>query len=179
MGQCLPSLPGLGGIFTSRRPIDTRLNRFPNQDCMLFDNASTLNLFYLLKKKNLFHRRGKGEFNDILLNDKEDCIYSSLCFFFFQQSSFPREIQKGSFLLLLTWGPPILKRNPITRGATKAHIPFQGLHYRDPCSRDSTFKEMGKKEAHPLTVQKLLNGEAKNQVWRRMSNYWKGKWILH
>lgn len=82
MGHCLPSLPGLGRIFTSRRPIDTRLNRFPNQDCMFFDNASTLNLFYLLKKKNLFHRRGKGEFNDILLNDKEDCIYSSLCFFF-------------------------------------------------------------------------------------------------
>lgn len=45
---------------------------------MLFDNASTLNLFYLLKKKNLFHRRGKGEFNDILLNDKEDCISSGI-----------------------------------------------------------------------------------------------------
>lgn len=45
LGHCLPSLPGFGCIFTSRRPIDTRLNRFSNQDCKLFDNASTLNFY--------------------------------------------------------------------------------------------------------------------------------------
>lgn len=60
MGHGLPILPGLGWIFTSRRPIDTRLNRFPNQDCKLFDNASTLNLFYLLKRFFFLGREGKG-----------------------------------------------------------------------------------------------------------------------
>lgn len=96
MGHGLPILPGLGWIFTSRRPIDTRLNRFPNQDCKLFDNASTLNLFYLLKRFFFSYKRGKGEFNDRLLSDKKDQVYSSLkvCLLFLLQSTFPRDNQE-------------------------------------------------------------------------------------
>lgn len=166
LGPCLPSLPGFRQIFTYRRPIDTRLNRFPNQDWKLFDNASTLNLCYLFKKKknHLSGKIGKRQFNDWDTSRTGKTTYTEVCRCAFSCSS-----TFFIYFYVLTSRHSNPKQDPITWGAAQALSPFpRTLHLK---------RKERKRFAH-CTEQAVWFGEAETQVRRWVTVPWKENLVL-